>query len=552
MGRSDEKVTRWQEKRLKWTMKEYPLSERVLPNIIEDKAGKHPGHVVFQFGDRSISFEELNERINKAAHGFWELGVKSGDTVAIMLPNAPEFLYSWFGLNKIGAIAVPINVALKGEGLTYQIVQSDCVALVADVRYLDSLRAVEDDLKELRTVIWHTADGIGVPKQPTHCQSMSFSELMDHPGTGLRAHVSAKDPASILYTSGTTGRSKGVLMSHNYWYEIWSECVKYARYTEDDVLYTGLPLFHGNAQGITIGPAILADAKAVVVERFSASRLWDDIRKYQCTEFNYIGGIIPILLKQPARDDDADNPVRVAVGAAAGKEAMEAFERRFNLKLLEVYGMTECYCCLVMPYDDVRPGSCGKSITNWSVKLVDDDDREVAPGEIGEFIARPERPFLGTTGYYKKPEETLEFFRNFWMHTGDLGRRDTDGYFYFVDRKKQAIRRRGENISSFEVEKIINSHSAVLESCAVGVPSDVGEEEVKVVIVLKPGQTLNPEEIIHWCEPRLAYFAIPRYVAIRSSLPKTPSERIEKYRLKAEGVTEDCWDREKAGIKVAR
>jgi crotonobetaine/carnitine-CoA ligase len=552
MGRWDDKFTRWQRKWETWRMKEYPEHERVLTHILEDKARTHENKVVFQFRDYPITFGELNERINKAANGFRKLGIKKGDKVAMMLPNCPEFLYAWFGLNKIGAVEVPINLALKGSGLAYQLTQSDSIALVADTKYMENVRAVEDELKGIRHTVLYGGEGGTMPAPLRRGEQLTFKELLANPATAPKAEIGFKDITTIMYTSGTTGPSKGVLMSNHYWYEVWAECVKYSRYTEDDVLYTGLPFFHGNAQGITVGPAILADAKAVVVERFSASRLWEDIRKYECTEFNYIGGVIPILLKQPARDDDGDNPVRIAVGAAASKEAMIEFERRFKLKMLEVYGMTECYCCLANPYDETRPGSCGKPITGWSVKLVDDDDNEVQPGDLGEFVARPERMWLGTNGYYNKPVETLEFFQNFWMHTGDLGTRDQDGYFYFVDRKKQAIRRRGENISSFEVEAVINSLPAVLESCAVGVPSDVGEEEVKVVIVLKEGQQATPEEIIRWCEPRMAYFAIPRYIAIRPELPKTPSERVEKYKLKKEGITSDCWDREKAGIKLQR
>jgi crotonobetaine/carnitine-CoA ligase len=183
---------------------------------------------------------------------------------------------------------------------------------------------------------------------------------------------------------------------------------------------------------------------------------------------------------------------------------------------------------------------------------VDDDDNECKPGSLGEFIARSNKMFVGTTGYYNKPEATLELFENGWIHTGDLGRMDEDGYFFFVDRKKQAIRRRGENISSFEVESVISSHDAVLESAVVGVPSDVGEEEVKAVVVLKEGQSVSEEELIRWCEPRMAYFAIPRYIAIRDGMPKTPSERVEKFKLKNEGITEDCWDREAEGVEIAR
>ena len=553
MGRWDDKAERAARKWASWRMQEYAQSDRVLTHIIEDKARRNPDHVVFQFRDTPITLGQLDEQINRAANGFLALGVKQGDKVAIMLPNCPEFLYAWFGLNKIGAVEVPINVALKGAGLAYQMVQSDCVALVADTEYLDRLPDVVDELKSVRHAAFVNSAGARTPLPKwQRLETLWFKDLMDRPAHAPNIKVHYRELATILYTSGTTGVSKGVAMSHHYWYDIWSEAVKYARYTEDDVLYTGLPFFHGNAQGITIGPAILADAKAVIVERFSASQLWDDCRRYQCTEANYIGGIIPILLKQAPRGDDADNPVRLMVGAAAPADEWHAFQKRFNTKLLEVYGMTECYCCLASPYDAPRAGSCGQAITGWDVRIVDEDDNDCPPDTNGEFIARSNKMWVGTSGYYKKPDATLELFQNGWIHTGDLGRRDADGYFYFVDRKKQAIRRRGENISSFEVESVIGSHPAILESCVVGVPSDVGEEEVKAVVVLKEGQKVTPEELIRWCEPRMAYFAIPRYIAIRDSLPKTPSERVEKFKLKSEGITADCWDREKAGVVLQR
>jgi crotonobetaine/carnitine-CoA ligase len=553
MGQWDDKFERHARKWASWKMQEYAQHDRVLPKIIEDKARQYPDHVVFQFRDDPITLGELNDRINQTANGFLSLGVGHGDKVAIMLPNCPEFLYAWFALNKIGAVEVPINVALKGQGLAYQMVQSDCVALVADLQYLDRLEGVAEELKDIRHIVFTDSESSGqsLPGWPGF-EHLTAAELMDHSADAPDFEVHYSDLASILYTSGTTGVSKGVTFSHHYWYDVWAESVKYSRYTSDDVLYTGLPFFHGNAQGITIGPAILADASAVIVERFSASQLWDDCRRWNCTEANYIGGIIPILLKQEPREDDADNPVRLMVGAAAPQDEWHAFQKRFNTKILEVYGMTECYCCLVSPYDEPRAGACGKPITGWDVRLVDDDDNECKPGSLGEFIARSNKMWVGTTGYYKKPEDTLALFQNGWIHTGDLGRTDEDGYFYFVDRKKQAIRRRGENISSFEVESVISAHEAVLESCVVGVPSDVGEEEVKAVVVLKEGQSVTEEELIRWCEPRLAYFSIPRYIAIRDKLPKTPSERVEKFKLKAEGITEDCWDREAAGIQLQR
>ena len=321
MGQWDDKFERHASKWGSWNMQEYCQHDRVLHKIIEDKAKQHPNHVVFQFRDDPLTLEQFNTRINRAANGFLALGVKHGDKVAIMLPNSPEFLYTWFALNKIGACEVPINVALKGQGLAYQMVQSDCVALVADLQYLDRLEVLAEELENIHHIIYtdSTASGTSMPAWAGF-EHLSYADFSDRSEDSPGVIVHYSDLASILYTSGTTGVSKGVMFSHHYWYDIWAESVKYSRYTEDDVLYTGLPFFHGNAQGITIGPAILADAKAVIVERFSASQLWDDCRRWQCTEANYIGGIIPILLKQEERETDADNPIRLMVGAAAPQD----------------------------------------------------------------------------------------------------------------------------------------------------------------------------------------------------------------------------------------
>jgi len=553
MGHWDDKFERAEQRWSEWSMQEYPVTERTLAHILEDKALRRPQHIAFHFRDSSITLGELVDQVHRVAAAFYRLGVRKADKVAIMLPNCPEFLYAWFALSKLGAVEVPINVALKGEGLRYQVGQSDSKILVASTSFADRVAAIADELTSLEHIVWLTDDDHPlVPTEFNAVGQVAFSELTNERASCPDIGVKHNDLASILYTSGTTGRSKGVMMSHQYWYEIWAQSVKYSRYTDLDVLYSGLPLFHGNAQGITVGSSLLADAKAVIVERFSASKFWDDCRRWECTEANYIGGMIPILMKQQERQDDSDNPVRLMVGAAAPIDLWDAFQQRFNTKLLEVYGMTECYCCLVSPYEEPKPGSCGVPITGWTVNILDEEGQDCQPDQIGEIVVRPEEDGLGTSGYYKNAEATAELIRDGWMHTGDLGYRDDDGYFYFVDRKKQAIRRRGENISSFEVEAVISAHPAVLECCVVGVPAEMGEEEVKAVVVPKVGRSITEAELIRWCESRLAYFAIPRYVAVRENLPKTPSERVEKYKIKAEGITTDCWDREAAGIVLHR
>ncbi len=551
MGQWDDKFERAARRWASFRQREYAQSDRVIGRIIEDKARDQPYREVFQFRDHAVTFEQLNQQVNRVANGLLGLGIKPGDKVALMLPNCLEFMLGWFGLNRIGAVSVPINVALKGAGLAYQIDQADCVALLADDRYLPALDAVADQLGKLRHTVMVAQGRPATLSRWPGVESLDFVALADRSETSPAIVVDFRDLATISYTSGTTGQSKGVMISHHYWYEIWAQATLYSQYTADDVLYTGLPFFHTSAHGTT-GPAILTGAKAVLVERFSASRMLEDCRRWECTSAKYIGGILSILMKQAPRPDDADNPLRLMVGAAAPKHLWHAFESRFNTRLLELYGMTECNSCLVNPMDDRRAGSCGKAITGYDVKVVDELDNEVPTGQVGEIIVRPRQMHVGTTGYYKKPEATLELFQNLWIHTGDLATRDADDYFYYVDRMKQALRRRGENISSFEVEAVLNGHPAVLESCVVGVPSDLGEDDVKAVIVLKPGETLSETELIHWCKPRIAYFAIPRYIAIRAHLPKTPSERVEKYLLRNEGVTADCWDREVAGLQIAR
>jgi crotonobetaine/carnitine-CoA ligase len=308
-------------------------------------------------------------------------------------------------------------------------------------------------------------------------------------------------------------------------------------------------LFHINAQVFTVLTALLNDAQVVLSDRFSASAFWDEIRKYGATQFNYLGAVMTILAKQEPKENDHDNPVRIAFGAACPPDVMEQVEERFGLVCLEGFGMTEIG---IVIHDDMnarRTGSCGRVLGEYyQVQLVDDDDVEVEVGKVGEIVVRSKRPYIMMTEYYKMPNETLETCRNLWFHTGDYAKKDEDGYFYFVDRKKDAIRRRGENISSFEVEKVINTHPQVLECAVFAVPSELGEDEVKVSVVLKEKQSLPFEELIEFCDERMAYFAIPRYVEFVAELPKTPTNRIEKYRLRELGITENTWDREKAGV----
>ncbi len=347
-----------------------------------------------------------------------------------------------------------------------------------------------------------------------------------------------------LFTSGTTGRSKACLLSHNYAMRQGALMADHYRFNADDVLYSPYPLFHVDAAIFTVAPAIILGATAALGERFSVSRFWSEVRSFEATVFDFMGATLTMLWKQPAQSDDADNPVRLAWGVPM-PEFADQFEARFGLKLIENYGLTDAGVMIFYPYDEPRrPGSCGKAISEYDVRIFSDDDEELSVSEVGEIVVRPLEPSLIMDGYYKMPEATLGATRNLWFHTGDLAYRDEDGFFYFVGRKKDVIRRRGENISAFEIEEIVNAHPAVLECAAIGVDSELTDEDVKLCVVMRPGNELQPEDLVEFCADKMAKFMLPRYVEFLDDLPKTPTQKIEKYRLKDAGVTRSTWDRD--------
>jgi crotonobetaine/carnitine-CoA ligase len=524
---------------------------RVLGELIEDRAKRFRDKIFLRFKDQTISYSETDRYANRCANAFKNLGIGKGDKVSIMLPNCPEFLYVWFGLAKCGAVEVPVNTSYKGEFLRHIVDQSDSRIFVIAYEFLDRLKLIEEALKKVEKLVVlgdiqkQEIAGFRIP-------IMSFEKFFNNSEEPVDVRVLPSDPLSIIYTSGTTGLSKGALAPHNFWIVCAEKMLEYREGGKNDIFYTFMPLYHANAQMLTTLTALIAEAQMVLADRFSASRFWDEVRYYGATQFNYLGGVIPILAKQPPKPNDLDNPIRIALGAGCPQAVMEEVEKRFGIKCLEGFGMTEIGIPIHVRVNDRKPGSCGKPMDIYEIKLFDDQDNEVPVGEIGEIVFRPRQPYIMMLEYYNMPEKTLEAFRNLWFHTGDLAKKDADGYFYFVDRKKDALRRRGENISSFEVERAVNSHPSVLESAAVAVASEVGEDEVKICVVIKPGAALAPEELIRHCNDRMPYFAVPRYVEFMESLPKTPTERVEKYKLKQAGVTLNTWDRERAGVQVHR
>ncbi|GIW47091.1 MAG: ATP-dependent acyl-CoA ligase [Deltaproteobacteria bacterium] len=556
----DMKIERKKPFNPEWYLKE-KRENWVLPLILKDRAEKFPERPFLQYqNERPLTFKEVNTLANKIANGLIELGIKKGDRVAVLLPNSADYVLIWFGILKAGGIMAPVNTAYKMDFLQYIIDNSDSKVLFVADEYLDRIAPIQDRIPQVEKIVVWTKDGSkDFQNKGVNLKSLiPYREFLDN-SSPKEPDVEVRfiDIARLMYTSGTTGRSKGVTKSHAADYYSARGYVEITETRKNDVLFTCLPLFHSNAQVLCVYPALIAGAKVVIYERFSASQFWHWIKESGATLFNSLGAMSYFLWRQPPVPEEKEHRVRLALISPAPHDMLKDFMKRFNLKILEGYGLTETGVVTYMrPNEPFRIGSCGKEAPGYEVKIVDPEtDEELPRGKVGEIVVRPRIPNIMLYYYHKMPEKTVQDFRNFWFHTGDAGRMDKDGYVYFVDRVKDYIRRRGENISSFEVEKIVCQHPAVLEAAAVGIKSGEGkfaEDEVMVVIVKKPGQDVTPEEIIKHCEERMPYFMIPRFVRFVDSLPKTPTERVQKHILKEQGVTADTWDMQKAGYKIKR
>ena len=500
------------------------------------------------------TYAELDDVTDRTAAGFAALGLQPGEHVSLMMLNSVENVDAWFGLQKAGLVEVPVHTASRGTALRYIVDHADARALVIDEAFLPHLAGIADGLPRLEHVIVNRNEpGDGdAPALPGRLAVHDLASLYEATGPTPRPDLRQQDTAVILHSSGTTGPPKGVVLSHRAVLHLTRHLVWLMDYTSDDRLYTAFPLFHNNAKYTSVCAALECGGTVVMDKRFPVSSFWEMTRAKGITAFNYMGALLMMLHKQPERPDDAENPVRIAFGAPCPVEIWEAFESRFDMKLVEVYGMTEAPMACENRLDDRKIGSAGKESMTYEVRIVDEDDEPVPPNTPGEIAIRPKQPWALFTEYYKRPEDTVEAWRNLWFHTGDRARMDEDGFVYFLDRMKDSIRRRGENISTWEIESTINTHPAVLESAAYGVPSELTESEVMLAVVLKPGEGVAPEALLDFCYGKMAHFAIPRYVRFMDALPKNHAERVQKFELRDEGVTADSWDREAHGYKVRR
>lgn len=514
-------------------------------DFIEAKVGKNPDKPFLYFEDEALSYEEFNHKINQFANGFLETGVKKGERVCLMLPNVPEFLYGWFGLAKIGAVMVPINTGFKEKEAEYVVNHSEAVGIITDSETLPIIRKIKETSKTLKWIACIDS----VPNKKDIFPFYQFFETM--PKTLKSIAIKDEDMTEIAYTSGTTSFPKGAMHAHKDFPLTGEAFVVCAGIGREDRVLTILPLFHANAQYYSTMGALAAEASLILVRKFSASNFWDQAVYYAATEFNFIGASGKILCNRPEYEFRPKHQIKTAYGALITPDVYEIFTKRFKIQnVIEGYGLTEVPRISQNPIGGlIKMGSMGlpakhpdPSITFSEVKIVSDDGKELEPGEIGEIIVRS--PVM-MQGYFEDEEKTKETIRDGWFYTGDYAHKDEDGYLFFIDRKKDIVRRRGENISSSEVEMVINANNKVQEVAVIGVPSELGEEEIMAQIVIKKNQEMTPEEVVNWCKDHLAKFKVPRYVRFRNSLPKTSTQRTAKYILKQErGLIESSHDME--------
>lgn len=512
--------------------------------LLAAKASQTGDRTYIRFRSRTLTFREIDLLSNRFAHAFHDLGLRKGDHVAVMLPNCPEWVAGWFGLAKLGAVLVALNTQWKGEGLAYALKQADVKALLLAPEYQGEFQ--KSGVTELIRVIFDIDETTELFGAHSLKEILSTAPVTEPPWES----PAGSDPLIITYTSGTTGWPKAVLNPHHAYIAAAEDLRDYVELTCDDIIYSSLPLYHANPQVYCVLTALVSEGSIALAERFSASRFWRDVRAYRATAFSYVGAVLPILLSQPEGEEEKGSPVKKCFGGGAPKEVHEAATRRFGLQVCELYGMSETgtWNTINRP-GQIKPGSVGKIRKSFDLKIFDDQDDELPAGRIGEIVVRPRKPFIMFREYYKMPEETLKCYDNLWFHTGDLGKMDEEGYFYFCGRKKESIRRGGENISPLEIEKVLTHHPAVAEAAAVGVPDRILGEEIKAYIVLREGQNVEPSTLAVLCEEKLPRFMIPRFIEFVSELPKTASEKVQKVLLKSRGIGA-AWDRLAEGGKT--
>ena len=522
-----------------------PYAQRTLPRMLTAQALCHGDRPLLTIGPNTWTFRDAAEVAARRAGALLAAGVNRGDRVALLLANRFELMEMVLACGWIGAIAVPINIAAMGPQIEYFLDNSGARVLVIEGDLLPRLDHVDMIRLALR---WVWAVG-AVPGDARG--RVAIEPLPARGPPAPAAELRPGDTLAILYTSGTTGPSKGVMCPHAQYYWWGTNSIDLLEISADDVLATTLPLFHINALS-SFAQALLSGARMVLHERFSASGFWPQTCQSGATVVYLLGAMAPILLAQPRRAEEREHRVRIVLGPGVPADMIAAFRERTGIPILEGYASTETNFIIGAKVAAQKPGTMGRIRPGYQARVADDDDVEVAPGEPGELLLRADEPFAFATGYFGMAGKTVEAWRNLWFHTGDRVVRDADGHFRFLDRLKDAIRRRGENISSYEVEQVLLSHPAVEMAAVFPVRSELAEDEVMAALVIRNGCSLDPVDLMKFCEPRMPYFSIPRFVDFVAELPRTENGKVQKFRLRERGAGDLTWDREAAGYLLKR
>jgi carnitine-CoA ligase len=522
-----------------------------LPTFLRDAASVHADKVALRnLSGSQLTYAELLALAERRAAGLASLGVSQGDRVLLLMDNSIDLVVSWFATNLLGAVQVGTNTACRGGSLAHIANNSGAEVAIIDATYADALGAVSGEVAALQTVVVRGGD-VQLP-----WRTVGLGDVDTSDGVLPEVTVAYRDPAAILYTSGTTGPAKGVVVPHAHMHTFAAHVVDQLQIDADDVYYVCLPLFHANAQFMQVLPCLMTGAELVIAEAFSASRWLEDLRDCGATVTSLLGVMAQYIFNRPAGAGDTEHRVRRMVTIPMPSVIAEDFERRFGTTCIEAYGMTEICLPLYRPADEpLRPGSCGKALDEWfEVAVVDPETDEPLPdGEVGEIVVRPRYAFTTFLEYFAMPDRTVEAWRNLWFHTGDAAYRDADGYYYFMDRLNDRIRRKGENVTAYDIEVALAELPEIVESAVIAKPATEGEDDIKAYLVVSE-DSASPDHVavLQHCAKRLPYFAVPRYLEIIAELPKTPTGKVLKRTLRAAETSAAQWDREAAGWTVKR
>ncbi len=521
------------------------IEDRLITKLLPTQAERNPDAPWILRDDKHYSFGESNDLVDAYAAGFKDLGIRPGDIVALMLESSVEYVFFMLALTKIGAVQLVVNTNYKGEFLRRFFDHAQPRVLIVGGEHCQRVAEVLGDASTIEVAVVH-----GDANETLAVNTVVASTDVLHLGESCAAaEMTYRDTITIMYTSGTTGPSKGVLLSHNYWF-LGSEAQAEGRGVNDeDVFFSCTPLFHAGAWALNIYPSLIYGRPVGLDPTFSPKTFFASVRRYGATQLFTIGAMHMWLWAQEESPSDRETPARIWAPIPLPDYMWSPFKERYGLEaVFAAYGQTEALpqtmTSMTRPN---KPGSAGWAQPHLEVQIFDDHDLPVPPNAVGEIVLRPKSPYSMFSGYHRDPEATLTAFTNLWYHTGDLGRLDEDGELFFVDRKQDYLRRRGENISSFEVEAVVLSHPAIAQAAVHGVPSEDSEDEVKVCVIMGEGEQLTELELAEYLGENLPHFVVPRYIEIMDELPVTPTGRIQKHELRARGVTRQTWDAAAAG-----